>query len=92
MEKNIRQGDVFFYFKKVFPFGTTHLVLFPFYLLIPFTKQCRSIFIGMMKLCQSSHQRNLRVHLNSFATSLLMQAPRFYSAHLNVKIWGSLVV
>lgn len=49
----------FFYFKKVSPLGTPYLVLFPFYLLLLFTKQCRSIFIEMMKLCQSSYQRNL---------------------------------
>lgn len=38
-EKNQKQGGVFFsHIKKISPFGTTYLVLFPFYLLISIQK------------------------------------------------------
>lgn len=52
----------FFYFKKVSPLGTPYLVLFPFYLLILFTKQCRSIFIEM-KIVPKFLSKKFRVHL-----------------------------
>ena len=60
MGKKLRTGGIFSpSFKKVSPFGTTYLVLFPFDLLMSFSQQCRSIFRELMKFCQTSHQRSL---------------------------------